>query len=510
MSVDISKYAVNYMKNNLFWKDLLDVFSQELDNFKLEKLENALKNYYFYNEKEDDILFNISDMFGDVIDTSLTNNLAFLRNAVESIGFKKNYKTSKIGLSYGYKSIDRLGEVFLAYYSDNYSSIQRVESQRNIDELADATITDFSKPLKFWGEDDVEGYFPQIIAYDEEVWYDEGTFYDLQRLKAPTTHVAVEYFIDRLVIVDGTEYTMTNNMLLYLRSASDYNRRAVQIQHIGGQISFFCDASGLYDNYFAPTPNDYTLPDIKTRSVLKEGFAEIYSIKKVKLGTGTQDLPSLANPALAFPTDLDNPIYTDTIDEINIIVDSPWYIVQSMIGIKTQYVQVSELPIATIDDTLTNFPIQKGGFNLTYTIGSTTYTVSDDGAGNIRDSFVDGTLDYETGVLSCSLSTPTEADTSTEYTYTYNSFLKDTHPDFELTNITEIGLFDDSEELVAYATFPPYQYNDNLFHLSFQFNLRVVDYSLLVLEGGDSSSEFETILDGGNSLDEFTDIKQGV
>lgn len=510
MGVDISKYAVNYMKNNLFWKDLLDVFSQELNNFKLEKLENALKNYYFYNEKEEDILFNISDIYGDVIDTSLTDTLAFLRNAVESIGFKKNYKTSKIGLSYGYKSIDRLGEVFPIYYSNIYSSIQRVESQRNIDELADATITDFSKPLKFWSDEDVEGYFPQIIAYDEEVWYDEETFYDLQGLKTPTTHVAVEYFIDRLVMVDGTEYTMTNNMLLYLKSASDYNRRAVQIQHIGGQISFFCDASGLYDNYFDPTPNDYTLPDIKTRSTLKEGFDDINSIKKVKLGTGTQDLPSLANPSLPFPTDLDNPIYTDTIDEINIIEDSPWYIVQSMVGIKTQYVQVSELPINEISDTLTNCPIQRGGFNLTYTIDNTTYTVSDDGEGNIQDSFVTGTLEYDTGILYCSLSTSTEADTSTEYTYAYNSFLKDTHPDFELTNITEIGLLDDSDELVAYATFPPYEYNDNLFHLSFQFNIKIISYGLLILNGGGSSSEFETILNGGNSLDEFTEIKQGV
>jgi len=50
--------------------------------------------------------------------------------------------------------------------------------------------------------------------------------------------------------------------------------------------------------------------------------------------------------------------------------------------------------------TLANTPIRPSTVQLTYTTGGTTYTVTDDGNGNFTGTYVTGTVNYETGVVS--------------------------------------------------------------------------------------------------------------
>lgn len=150
-------------------------------------------------------------------------------------------------------------------------------------------------------------------------------------------------------------------------------------------------------------------------------------------------------------------------------------------------------PVAGVDeiDTFLGFtPIVAGTFRVSFTTGggNNFFIVSDNGDGTIgAGDGSDGiavsptsTIDYTTGELHIyfSQTTDTGRDVSSEYVYTVSS-PPDSGTEIQAAytteidlDITEAGLFDDSGDLVAYATFPPVNLGTPEHFFAIQFFIR--------------------------------------
>lgn len=82
--------------------------------------------------------------------------------------------------------------------------------------------------------------------------------------------------------------------------------------------------------------------------------------------------------------------------------------------------------IGTGDGSTTSFsatlshPPLSNTLTITYTIGGTAYTATDDGSGNISGTDVSGTVDYSTGSVSLTFTTAPDASTNISATYQYS------------------------------------------------------------------------------------------
>jgi len=128
-------------------------------------------------------------------------------------------------------------------------------------------------------------------------------------------------------------------------------------------------------------------------------------------------------------------------------------------------------------DTL-NTNLQAGHVDLQYFIGATLYEVTDDGAGNITGTGISsGTVNYTTGAISITFSSPPVADSPIKVTFIYRLFsipenLNEITAEYRtITNmdITEFGIEDDSGKLVVYGTFPKVSFGVGDYYLSANF-----------------------------------------
>ena len=134
-----------------------------------------------------------------------------------------------------------------------------------------------------------------------------------------------------------------------------------------------------------------------------------------------------------------------------------------------------------------------GSVWISYQIGHRLYVLNDDGAGGFITSdglnpyFTGGSINYLTGevVLDFSVALDYDATTGmgTKVTARY-SFIRTLTPDnntkitvnyyftYTAISITEAGLFDVNDNLIAYMTFPPVEFLSADFHLNVHFFLK--------------------------------------
>jgi hypothetical protein len=117
-----------------------------------------------------------------------------------------------------------------------------------------------------------------------------------------------------------------------------------------------------------------------------------------------------------------------------------------------------------------------------YNVGGRTFVAKDDGAGNILDIsggyITTATVDYTTAQFYFEFSEPLTDGTLLELDFQYQ---KVTTPDInteiradyyftiQSIEITEAGLFDQNNNMVAYATFPPVEFSSTKNHLNMGF-----------------------------------------
>jgi len=138
--------------------------------------------------------------------------------------------------------------------------------------------------------------------------------------------------------------------------------------------------------------------------------------------------------------------------------------------------------IDEVDTTLSKaFDIVENDSWLVFSIDGLRYTVRDDGAGSFPHQFIQSSsLNYQTGELSITFTAPIDDGQNALIRYRYPvEFTPDagTSVDVEYyfvvdsIEITEAGLFDDDENLLAYATFPPIEFVTPKHHVNVAFIL---------------------------------------
>jgi len=93
--------------------------------------------------------------------------------------------------------------------------------------------------------------------------------------------------------------------------------------------------------------------------------------------------------------------YTDTINNI----DKKDLIYYKGYHATNEQIATGDSVTTTFNYTLVNVPVKPGTLTISYFISATKYTVTDDGNGNISDTNVTGTIDYNTGAISLTFTT---------------------------------------------------------------------------------------------------------
>lgn len=126
-----------------------------------------------------------------------------------------------------------------------------------------------------------------------------------------------------------------------------------------------------------------------------------------------------------------------------------------------------------------------------YNLNNRRYIAFDDGLGVISGvSITTGTIDYVTGDIHLIFDTPITDLEDITVSYSFNrvytpSVGTDIEVDYYFTNtvveITEAGLWDENDNLIAYATFPPVEFNKSRNHINFGFIMKLTDFTSQIL-----------------------------
>jgi len=139
---------------------------------------------------------------------------------------------------------------------------------------------------------------------------------------------------------------------------------------------------------------------------------------------------------------------------------------------------ISETPITDIIYNTDNAGITIGSCVLRYILGGSYYAITDDGLGNFTDaSLTSATVDYVTGELDITFNGSAD-DVMIDYVYRVTSIPDNGTNiilDYKTANsidITEMGIFDNENNMIFYATFPKVNFNSVRNHLTFNVAIK--------------------------------------
>lgn len=544
----------------------LEAISEEIELFR-EQARQQKTSFYDTTSMEKERLIQISENFGVPFSTAVRDDIEFLRQEVNNIGFKLFYKGTPTLYKSFFLSIDRIGQVFIYTYSSTANLLQR--SMKDPCDLAKTTASNL--PFLFKSKNDFSGIVKDYVALDSGLILDDSPAFklDTSNSRISSNHIGLEYFIDRIIEKNSKQYLMTDEYLLFLSENTNWGRRCKEVPHIGSQLSVQADLSGLTNAQYPE--QEYSVPSLNLNVVANPNLLKLissqYDIAEARFGIGTQELPSVQNPDTPFPTDLNSPIASLP------VVSSETFSSEDYVGACAEYLgqEIKQLkikddftgqethfaftlPLAPIrkgnvclaikqqgvadlvtvlDDRKGNFlsnrlkgtinyetgectldtnfeyetsffiseafdPEDKalwayvvpkdetnltpGSLKITFSQGEgsskKTYSVTDDGKGhfNYSPAIVASEIDYETGEIQIRFTQELTEESSIENKYSYPVSWIPSNQDIlyasyffvlNLIEITEVGFFNNSGDLLMYATFPPLQFSSTEFHCNF-------------------------------------------
>lgn len=167
----------------------------------------------------------------------------------------------------------------------------------------------------------------------------------------------------------------------------------------------------------------------------------VYAVPSVGSTVGWTTLKSGAFTSRVWFAELFNTIYVGNATDNNLKIDTSLNVYN--VGIEApatsptaslyHYSITGEL-VGTGDGTTTSFthtcahtPLNEGSITVHYTISSTDYTATDDGAGNISGTDCSGTVDYSTGEIDLTFATAPDSGTDITVDYEYGANLYGTY-----------------------------------------------------------------------------------
>jgi len=115
-------------------------------------------------------------------------------------------------------------------------------------------------------------------------------------------------------------HCMTKEYINYLTNMSLYNKRAVEVQHIGAQLSFIMDITGYKDCIL--TGSAYTFPNIMTDCAVTTQFvpgASLFdNIKEIVLGDGNLSIPAVISGTPLSSNAVSHAVFSQSISNENL------------------------------------------------------------------------------------------------------------------------------------------------------------------------------------------------
>ena len=303
--MDLKKLLPKLLRND-FWEDFVDSISQELTNVKTE-IDKKLNYWNVENLTDDEDLLEITNVLGYTPDLSLDDSITKLKREVYSIIYRIKNKTNYESFYFTFKDIPYLGNVY-NLFSDNVRLIRSIDMSTTISLLDVQAFNEpfisFEPDFHYWSFTTESNSFNldesplNVLDSDPIISLDQNV------IRLSTTHLAIEYAIDRIITESGIEYLMTPTYLDYLKNASNYSRKAMVVPHIGAQLSFLVHTTGFYDT--DDTENSgYSIPDIKVKCSTTPFYSNESIFTKIAVGNGSkslhsEDFPDINTDLLAY------------------------------------------------------------------------------------------------------------------------------------------------------------------------------------------------------------------
>lgn len=447
--IDMKQKLPKILKENPFWTELSDAVSDEIQ---LLKDQMYLKKSYL-NIRESNSISQLRDIANDLgmnIDIALLEGrseeeiIQYYKKELRSTFFKISSKSLYRYYKYLFTRMGYRGEYYL-----NYFNIKMFRGLELIEIFNKLQFHDFTKPF-----DSVIPQFPVFNQFVSSVsldanplktldeatpWYLDKT---LQGFTAKiTNHSCIEFIPDR--VIDG--YLIRAKELGYLKRSVEFGRSVTEIPHCGIQLNLYAKKDGaVFSDSILQTSSVVTseiYPTINT-----EQFA------KVKI---------LSNDEVVFEY--------DTI-ESQIYENANFYLLNVSVPGKTVYPDSPYIGDGVTTDfntnkTLKHFPIIPKSIRITFKSNNEIYTGSDDGFGNIIGSNIEGSINYNTGVVN--VFTKKSGVPGSERPPMLNEPIKFKYSISKNVFINKVQVFNINGIKVFESSFPLVEFNDHENHISF-------------------------------------------
>lgn len=577
------------LRNN-YYTDLCDTIDEEYSLFRTD-FTIPLNNVYDIASMDYDRLREVSAQLGVLFDASIDGTIEFLRQEVYAIPFKIFYKSTVRLYKSFFRSLGRVGEIYIYYYKGSSQALVK----NGIDLLLDLATHDPATPYRHRSSEQFTGSVETSLRLDTGLYLDievEDSIWTLDTVDSllATNHTGLEFVLNQIITkeVNGvdTEFLMTREYFDFIQVNHDFTRRVKEVPHIGCQLTALVDPSATYDFL----SDNYTVPLIKMKALSTKDFSSVASVlgvSYIEFGIGSHTNLRSKDGTGAIPSDLDQRVARSTIlfdekyengdyigvtgeyrgQQINYFVvhdgtgyklsdsygsgatngtnndfqgtllfapiqpgnvrfiiyhDDIRYIIEddqkgNLLGdiaygtidyttgkyqFSTDINYRAEDVVATGDGVETDFDItldlpnpiltttgddpNDPHFWIIYNIDDHVYITKDDGLGNISGTkIVSGTIDYEHGTVSLEFEEPLTNEEDLVFKYRYRKVStpdaeSEIRVDYYFTvqsiEITEAGLFDEYDEMIAYATFPPIEFTSSRYHLSMNFIVKKLPY----------------------------------
>ncbi|MBD3216597.1 MAG: hypothetical protein GF311_28540 [Candidatus Lokiarchaeota archaeon] len=430
------------LKDNAFWYDFIDAIKKEISIL----VDYASDIYEVWNveKMEETRMIELNQTWSPAFDLAAKSDIAFLRSETKAIPFKIKYRdTIPFYRSIAY-AVNREATLSIYYYNGDYIIRNMVDLLNNIETH---TITE---PYQQEADSLAFSALEEQLKIDDGWSLDTGYTLDTILSKLPTQHLALEYFINEVIEKDGTNYLMTTEYLNYMWNNVDPLKRVVQVFHIGLQLNAIVKNDNTVNtispiNLQAIATNNYTA---------STSFGGMY----VKFGNGLRNLA----PTL---TDLSNPIA-----KINVLNEEVFESVNYR-GVVAEYKGqniIKEISGSLGSTVILDYPqVRYNNVTFSFTYLFIDYEIKDNNEKFYKEfpdaDYIEGTINHITGYITF---THLPANPITNIKFDYY-----TRQNFE---ITEAGLFDLNDNLIAYSIFPLVEFNSFRYHINFGFILQKI------------------------------------
>ena len=263
-----SKQLLPLAINTTIWKEFFDCWDEELMLLK-EEIDKKKSLFVVETIEDERALIQLMRDFGYAPNRVLDDSLEFLKKETKTLLFKVKNRTTYQIYEYFFNLIGVKGRVF-NYFYDGVKLVESVDLE--------ATLTKLSQDYQDWTVmfDAIVPILNLNLFLNKQKTLDEpeeefnldldqgNTWYlDQDVVVFSTRHLSIDFLPNGLLEKDGEDYLFLKEYSMFYNDIAQYNRKCVEVPHVGLLLSFVMDNSGVYNIHNSNGNKEYTIPDLK-------------------------------------------------------------------------------------------------------------------------------------------------------------------------------------------------------------------------------------------------------